>query len=309
MIEHFGRERLVSDLRPDDFAGYRKKLVERFGVVSLKNEINRCTILFNHAHNNQLIDKPVSYGSKFDRPSSKALQKDRNEAGAKLFERTEVLAILDAADVQMRAMILLGLNGALGNSDIANLRESHIVGGWLDYPRVKTETPRRIPLWQETRDAIQAALAIRPDSADPSAKGRVFLTRQGRPWVRVKPKAKAEQQTEQTTDGAKPEAGPEVSVPVDVLSQAFGKILHKLAINGRRGLGFYCLRHCFETYAGESKDQVAVDAVMGHVDSSMAANYRHGISDGRLRAVVGVVRDWLFTDSPSPEGKQEGGDA
>ena len=63
-------------------------------------------------------------------------------------------------------------------------------------------------------------------------------------------------------------------------------------INGNRA--FYSLRHTFETQAGESRDQPAVDLVMGHSDSSMAANYRHGISDQRLQDVVNVVRSWLW---------------
>jgi len=33
---------------------------------------------------------------------------------------------------------------------------------------------------------------------------------------------------------------------------------------------------------------------MGHVDNSMAGVYRERISDERLRAVVEVVRGWLF---------------
>ena len=47
-------------------------------------------------------------------------------------------------------------------------------------------------------------------------------------------------------------------------------MLKRLKINGRNGLGYYTLRHKFETVAGESKDQVAVNAIMGHVDNSMA---------------------------------------
>ena len=61
----------------------------------------------------------------------------------------------------------------------------------------------------------------------------------------------------------------------------------------RPGLNFYALRHTFETIAGESMDQVAVNHIMGHVDNSMAAAYRERISDDRLRAVVEMVRGWL----------------
>ncbi|MEZ6145059.1 MAG: hypothetical protein R3B91_06425 [Planctomycetaceae bacterium] len=54
----------------------------------------------------------------------------------------------------------------------------------------------------------------------------------------------------------------------------------------RRGLNFYALRHTFETIGGESRDRVAVDAIMGHVDPSMGALYREQISDDRLQAAL-----------------------
>ena len=98
LIEQFGRERKVTDLRPDDFRAYRAKLAKRFGVTSLKNEINRVRILFNYAHENRLIEKPVLFGQSFDRPSAKSIRKQRNEAGAKLFARDEVSNLLDSAD-------------------------------------------------------------------------------------------------------------------------------------------------------------------------------------------------------------------
>jgi integrase len=62
----------------------------------------------------------------------------------------------------------------------------------------------------------------------------------------------------------------------------------------RAGLGFYALRHTFETIGGESRDQVAVNHVMGHADASMAGVYRERISDERLVAVVNHVHTWLF---------------
>jgi len=69
------------------------------------------------------------------------------------------------------------------------------------------------------------------------------------------------------------------------------KLLDKLRINGNRG--FFALRHTFETIAGESRDQVAVDAIIGHDDGSMASVYRERISDERLLAVAEFVRIWL----------------
>ena len=67
-----------------------------------------------------------------------------------------------------------------------------------------------------------------------------------------------------------------------------------LCINGRKGLGFYTLRHVFRTVADEAKDQPAADMVMGHQTPGMAGAYRERIADGRLRAVVDYVRAWLF---------------
>lgn len=302
LIEHFGRDRRVDDLRPDDFRIFRSKLAKRLGPVSLKNEINRCRIVFNFAHKFELIERPVSDAG-FERPSDEAIQRERfrNAAGEKLFERGEVLRVLAAADVQLKAMILLGVNCGFGNTDVAMLPQSavNLETGWVNFPRPKTMVPRRIPLWPETVDAIKTALAVRPAPADDPAKPLVFLTRLGRPWIRlqkVKPAAERE---------ADEKAGPGTFISIDALSQAFGKLLHTLGINGRRGLNFYALRHCFETYGGESTDQVAVDAIMGHKDNSMAANYRHRISDERLRAVVETVRTWLF--GSATEQNAEGG--
>ena len=52
------------------------------------------------------------------------------------------------------------------------------------------------------------------------------------------------------------------------ISSAFKKLAEKRGIY-RDGLNFYGLRHAFETIAGDSKDQVAVNYVMGHADAGI----------------------------------------
>ena len=80
----------------------------------------------------------------------------------------------------------------------------------------------------------------------------------------------------------------------DQVSTRFANLLKALGINGRKRLVFYILRHVFETVGGETCDQVAVNAIMGRVDSTMAGVYRERISDGRLVAVTNIIHRWLF---------------
>src|SRR5262249_60217349 len=83
------------------------------------------------------------------------------------------------------------------------------------------------------------------------------------------------------------------------------KLLRRLGINGRTGLGFYTLRHTFRTVADEVKDQPATDFIMGHEIPHMSSVYRETISDARLKAVADHVRDWLFPPTPPAEPVSE----
>ena len=280
LIRQFGRDRRVDDLRPDDFETFRAALANGCGVVTLKSKINRCRVILKFAHDNRLIDVPVAFGKAFDRPSEKTLRKARNEAGPRMFESPEIRAMLDNADTVLKAMILLGINCGFGNTDVASLPQSSVdlESRWCDFPRSKTEVNRRVPLWPETTAALRNALAVRPEPRDSDDSNLFFVTRQRNRFVRVR--------ESQTTPGR--------YVTIDAVARRFGPLIRKCGVNGRKGLGFYTLRHVFETIAGESRDQVAVNAIMGHVDGSMAGVYRERISDERLIKVTDVIHDWLF---------------
>jgi integrase len=269
-VSHFGRGRLVADLDPDAFAGLRRKLAKRWGPVTLGNVIQRVRVAFKFAWDNGLIDRPVRYGQGFKRPSRKVVRIDRAKKGPKLFAADEIRRLFAAAGMSMRAMILLGINGGFGNADCGRLPLSAVdlEGGMIDFPRLKTGIPRRCPLWAETVQAIREASADRPEPKKEEHAGLVFITKYGLPWAK------------DTAD--------------QTLAKEFGKLLRTLQINGRKGLGFYTLRHTFRTVADETKDQPAVDFIMGHEVPHMSSVYRETISDGRLRAVTDHVRAWLF---------------
>ena len=89
----------------------------------------------------------------------------------------------------------------------------------------------------------------------------------------------------------------------NAVTRAFGRLLRRLGINGRRRLGFYTLRHTFRTVADATKDFPAIRLVMGHSsDGQIDGTYVERIDDARLRAVTDHVRVWLF-GSEGGEGR------
>jgi integrase len=274
IIKQFGKSMHVESLRPDDFAKLRESIAKQWGVVRLGNEVQRVRSIFKFAFDDGKISRPVLFGTTFKKPTRKALRIERAKKGLRMFESAEIRTLLASSGVQMKAMTLLAVNCGFGNADLGNLPLAalDLKSGWVNFPRPKTGIPRRCPLWKETVAAIEAAIKDRTDPKDPAHAALVFVTKYGQPWFK------------ETTDN-----------PV---SKEFRKLLDELDMH-RAGLGFYSLRHTFETIGGAARDQVAVNAIMGHVDASMSAHYRERIDDDRLQAVVDHVHRWLFP----PEAK------
>lgn len=299
LIEQFGKDRLVDDIVADDFETLRAEMAKRWGPVRLGNEIQKVKTIFKYGYESGLIDKPVRYGPQFKKPSAGVLRRHKAKNGERMIEAAELRRLLDALagnevltgrkdekgepekvklpDPVMRAMILLGVNCGFNNKDCADLpfmtdrglKTLDLDGGWVNFPRPKTGVPRRCPLWTETVAALREAIAARPEPRTDEAAPLVFVTTRGRPWL--------------TRGTANP-----VSVAARDAMKAVG--IH------RDGIGFATLRHVFRTVADGSRDQVAVNHIMGHSDPSMGAVYRERIDDARLVAVAEHVRKWLFGD-------------
>lgn len=269
ILDRLGKTRLVEDLRPTDFESLRAWLAKRYAKTTLANEVQRIRTTFKYAVDAELIGRAINFGPTFKRPAKRILRADRQSKGSRMFEARELRKLLKGADVQLRAMLLLGINCGFGNSDCGRLPHSalDLKNGWVNFPRPKTAIERRCKLWPETIEALREAMAVRPRPKNPEHADLVFVTKYGGPWAK------------ETSDSP--------------ISNETRKLLDRTGIY-RPGLGFYCLRRGFETIGGDSRDQVAVDFIMGHSDPSMGAVYRQRIEDSRLEAVAAHVRRWLF---------------
>ena len=207
IVKAFGRTRSAADLRPEDFAGFRRQMAKTLNAVSIGNEINRVRCVFKYAYDQCLLDKPIRYGQGFKRPTKKTLRILKAEKTRRRPSRpTRYNTLIDLATPQMRAMVLLAINAGLGNNDVGQMKWRHvdIETGWLHFPRPKTGIDRRAKLWRETTEAIAAISHERSEL--------VFVTKYGNSW------------SKDSRDN-----------PV---AKAFRKLLDQAGIK-ERGIGFY----------------------------------------------------------------------
>lgn len=270
VVKSFGESRPVDDLHPEDFQALRAKFP--WGVHRTKLAVQTVRSLFRYGHDEGMYDRLVRFGQGFAGPSARQMRTARHAKPPRMYEPEQIRAMIEAARPTLRAMILLGINCGFGCEDCASLpfHALDLARGWHTHARPKTGVARRGWLWPETVTAIRKAIEHRPAQATPDAADRVFLTAYGKPW----------------------NAG-----PVNPISKETTKLAIQLGISLG---GFYGLRHTFETVGGESLDQIAVDAIMGHAPASsdMRAVYRERITNERLQAVAEHVRAWLFPSAP-----------
>ncbi len=279
MVDVFGRDSRPQHWTPMDFArlaeafaqpvdrktairgGIKGPSVTRRSAVTVAGDIRRAKAFLNWCADSELIPPP-RYGRNFQPLSQREQRIIRSKTGRRDLAADDLRKILEHCSVWYKPIVMLGINGAIGNLDIAEMRLEQYDGEWLDLPRGKTGTPRRIWLWPETRKAIDAYLAIRRNRGD-----RLFYTRLGDHWHR-------------DSD--------------DAIGAAFAKA-RKAASVGRGT--FYDLRRTFATVAGATKDIAAIKLVMGHTSqgNDMTALYTQAVDDARIRTVCAHVRDWLFT--------------
>ncbi len=120
--------------------------------------------------------------------------------------------------------------------------------GWIAYALPKSGIERRRPLWPETVSALKEVLTTRPKPKQKDAEGFVFLLPSGRLWL--------------------------CRGIANLVSGAARSLIKQCGANGRKGVGFYTLRHVFRTVADATKDLPAIRLIMGHKDRGIDGIYR-----------------------------------
>ena len=272
MIRVFGGTAVVQDLGPADFLTLKTDLQKTHkSLSSLKGDIRKIKVFFNWAGPGEkgqaLYHQPLRFGPDFQPPSTKAIKRQLDRQPTRVLRRKQLRRLLAKATPKLRAMLLLGINCGLGNTDCARLTRKRInlKTGWLHYPRPKTGVERHCPLWPETVEAVRKVWAARKTPTNPAYRWHVFLTGRGQPF-----------------DGTD-------------ISHEFRKLADRLDLECH---GFYALRHTFATIGSRANLQKALDTIMGDVPPAnymVRSVYDHGkASKGDLAKVVNLIHDWLW---------------
>jgi integrase len=266
--------RLLSDLTTEDFENLRADLAKGQGPTTQKGNLGRARMVFNYAYDSGLTETPIRFGKALKTPHARIFRRMANQRGERMFTREQVLALVEKAGGQLRAMIYLGVNCGFANVDCGTLPMDRLdlEGGWHHYGRPKTGMLRRCPLWPETVTALKEVISRRKPPEDETLRNLVFLTKYGNCWCRS------------DQDRCNP------------ISYEFRKLVVSLGFYRKGVTTFQSLRRTFSTIGSAVGDKVAVDFIMGLIAASddMSAVYRQKTFDGPLKKVTDHVRDWLL---------------
>jgi len=266
-VKFVGPNRITADISTMDIQNYiRKQISAKKSANTINNKIAAIKAMYNWALDNEVIGNS---------PNLKVINKITKIKQEKLtFTMEQIQKILKVADIQMKAMILLGLNCGFGCTDCSELKWCNINfdNSRIFYPRGKTGISRNLVLWPETVEALKDI---------PKNGELIFHTARGNSWVRA-------------IEGFD-KYGNKKFTKEDAVSKQFSKLLKKADIKTEKGMGFYTLRRTAATLAARSGDPFAVQKLLGHADLKMASVYVQDVSEQTDR-VINNTRKLILQD-------------
>jgi len=135
-VKFVGPNRIIANVSTIDLQNYRKKLVKaKIKPNTINNRVATFKAMYNWAIDNEIISTV---------PNLKAIKKILPPQTEKpIFTIEQIEKLLDCADKQMSAMILLGLNCGFGCTDCAEIQWKNLdlKNGRVSFPRGKRRCP------------------------------------------------------------------------------------------------------------------------------------------------------------------------
>jgi len=257
LMAFLGHGRRIKDISTLDLQNYKRKLQKQYGAGHRQNlHISNLKTLFHWATKNDILQQIPNIDAV---NRSKIINKQRT-----IFTHDEINKLIAVADVQMKAMIYLGLNCGFGCTDCSELQWKNLdlANGRVVFPRGKTGVQRNLPLWPETIDVLRAV---------PKRGKLVFYTSKGNPFVRNVFKTDTN--------------GREKYCPLNSITTKFSRLIKRAGLNVPKGTSFYTLRRTAATIAARSGDPFAVQRLLGHANLLMATRYVQDVSKQTDRVI------------------------
>ena len=230
LMSFLGQGCRIENISTLDLQNYKRKLQNHYPSANRLNlNISHVKAMFYWARRNDVLEAIPN----IDAISKGKIVRKRMYT----FNSQQIKKLLSAADVKMQAMIWLGLNCAFGCTDCGKLKwkDLDLKNGRVRYPRNKTGTPRDLPLWPETIQALKEL---------PRSRELVFYTSEGQLWVTTVVKTKSN--------------GERKYLSVNRITPTFSRLMKKVRIHPPKGTGFYALRRTAATMTARSGDPFAV---------------------------------------------------
>jgi len=276
IVNHFGRNKPVESLDMNRmFVSFRDHLETHFRTPgTLLSEIQRVKTILKWAYDFGHVDNPIRVGGMLEVPTKSEIRKHNNSKGERLFTPDQIITLLSDTTINLRAMILLGINCGFEPHDCGQLEIKRVdfENSIIDWPRPKTHVRRQCPLWPITRDTLAMALQTRKHDLYDSTNGLFFITKYRNPyWIDKSGRS--------------------------AITSEFAKLTKRL--NMPSGLTYIRLRHTFRTVADASEDKNAINWIMGHTTQHISEDYRQSIDRKRLDSISDLVYKWLFVKQTS----------
>ncbi len=228
------------------FAAWKVSLRKRnYSPESINHYLTAVRSIFNFADDLDLLEKVPKLKRVKNEPPRPVGSVEKP-----LYTTEQIHRLLEHADIQLKVMLLLGLNCGFGPKDLHDLTWKHIRGERVTLPRSKTGICQTFLLWPETLQALEHLRRHRKELIGRMAKrgrhrsdgGSVFTTRFWKPWSK------------------------------DSVAEQFRRLCKKAKVPC---YGFYRLRHCASTAMSLVTTPHVQRKFMRHSNLQQQVTYTH----------------------------------